>query len=499
MAQKQETPSKQKIQFPESGTSFNDLKAKLDVASEKDAQWKNGKTFSLVFYAGEEVDRISKEAYKAFAYENGLNPSAFPSLARFENEVIAMSADLVHGDGAVVGNMTSGGTESILCAVKAAKTLALKKRPNMMPEMVVAQSAHPAFDKAAHYYGIKIIHVPVDPTDYRADVKAMEAEITPNTILIVGSAPAYPHGVVDPIEKLGQVALKHNIPLHVDACVGGFILPWVEALGYKVPVWDFRVPGVVSISMDLHKYGYTAKGASVVLYKNAEYRKNQYFVYTEWTGGIYASPAVAGTRPGGAIAAAWAVMNFLGKDGYMKLAKDVMDAAMKVRKAVEAIDGIEILGNPHLCVMAIGSTGNIPIYGVGDELSLKGWHIDRQQNPESLHLTISHGNVKAMDEFVRDLQEAVAKAKRPSIHKFSSRLVKGVVTGLSKVLNEQQMTRFTQIASKLGGDGVPKRTAAMYGMMGALPNQGDVDDLILNMLDGMNTLSDKQVEEGKRS
>lgn len=492
---KQDKPNVQKVRFPETGKSFEVIKSALDDASRKDAQWKNGKTFSLVFYAGEEVDKVAKEAYKAFAYENGLNPSAFPSLRRFENEVVAFSADLTHGDGAVVGNMTSGGTESILCAVKAAKTYALKRNPNVRPEAIMPISAHPAFDKACHYFGIKLHHVPVDPVSFRADVKAMEALINSNTILIVGSAPAYPHGVVDPIEELAQLALQHNIWLHVDACVGGFILPWVEALGYSVPYWDFRVPGVNSISMDLHKYGYTAKGASIVLYKNAELRKNQYFVYTEWTGGIYASPSVAGTRPGGSIAAAWAVMSFLGKDGYMRLAKDVMDAAMQVRKVVNQIEGIEILGNPHLCVLAIAATGNIPIYGVGDELSMKGWHIDRQQNPESLHLTISHGNVKAMDEFIADLKEAVHKASRPSLHKFSSRLITGLVKGLSKVLNEEQMTKFTQLASKVGGGGVPKRTAAMYGMMGALPNQGDVDELIINMLDGLNTLDDKQLED----
>lgn len=484
MANKQDNNTP-KINFPGMGRSFEEITQDLDQASAKDAKWMDGKTFSLVFYAGEEVDKVAKHAYKAFAYENGLNPTAFPSLRKFETEVVAFSADLMNGDSETVGNMTSGGTESILCAVKAAKTYALKQNPNVKPEIVVPQSAHPAFDKACYYFGINLIHVPVDPTTFRADVQAMEKEINENTIMIVGSAPAYPQGVVDPIEELGQLAVKHNILMHVDACVGGYMLPWVEALGYNVPKFDFRVPGVTSMSMDLHKYGYTAKGASVVLYKNAELRKSQYFVYTGWPGGIYASPAVAGTRPGGSIAAAWAVLNFLGKDGYMQKAKEVMDAAMKVRKAVESIEGIEILGNPHMCVMAIGSD-KLPIYTIGDELSLKGWHIDRQQNPESLHLTISWGNVKAMDQFVTDLQEAVAKTKKPSLHKITSKATVGVVKGLAKVLSEEQMTKLTQMLSKMGGAGLPKRTAAMYGMMGALPNQGDLDQLILNMLDGLN-------------
>lgn len=481
------------LTFPEKSKSFDEVEKMLAEAGKKDIDWRSGKTFSLVFYAGEEVDKVSKAAYKAYAYENGLNPTAFPSLRKFENEVVAFACDLMNGGTEARGNMTSGGTESILCAVKMAKNRAVKMNPKIKPELIVAKSAHPAFDKACNYFGVKIVHIPVDPITKRADVKAMEKAINPNTIMMVGSAMAYPHGVVDPIEELSEVALKHNILLHVDACVGGYILPWVEALGYEMPKWDFRVPGVTSISADLHKYGYTAKGASTVLYKNAELRKNQYFVYTEWTGGIYASPSVAGTRPGGTIAAAWAVLNFLGKEGYMKIAKEVMDAAKKVQKAVEQIDGIHVIAKPHACVFALGSDGKIPIYTVGDELSLKGWHIDRQQDPESLHLTISRGNVPHIDEFIADLKEAVAAAKKPSLHKMGSKMSTGFIKNLSKVLNEEQMSRFLQWASKMGASGaLPKRTAAMYGMMGALPNQGDVDDLILNMLDGLNTLDEKE-------
>lgn len=489
MAKKQESKERT-FGLPQHGQTAEHIEKALELAAVDDARWQDGKTFSLVFYAGPEVDKVSKAAYKAFAYENGLNPTAFPSLMRFENEVTAFAADITNGDKDVVGNMTSGGTESILCAVKAARTRFRKRKPGKVAEVIVPVSAHPAFDKACYYYDMKLIHVPVDPVTKLADIKAMAAHINENTAMIVGSAPAYPHGVVDPIDQLSTLAIEHDLWLHVDACVGGFMLPWVEALGYEVPQWDFRVPGVTSMSMDLHKYGYTAKGASVVLYRNAEARKNQYFVYTEWTGGIYASPSVAGTRPGGSIAAAWAVMNFLGKDGYIKIAKEVMDATVKVQKAVEAIDDIYVIAEPHMSVMALGSD-TLPIYTIGDELSLKGWHIDRQQNPESLHLTLSRGNVKAMDQFIIDLQEAVVQARKPSLHKLASSATTKFVKGLGKLLTEEQMTKFTQFASKVGGDGaLPKRTAAMYGMMGALPNQGDVDELILNMLDGMNTLKE---------
>jgi glutamate/tyrosine decarboxylase-like PLP-dependent enzyme len=476
-----------RYRFPEQGRDAKVLNEALREAGDRDASWKDGKTFSLVFYAGEEVSEVTRNAYEAYRYENGLNPTAFPSLRKFENEVVSLTIDLMHGDDDVVGNMTSGGTESILCAVKAAHSWAKATKPNITaPEMVVPISVHPAFDKAAYYFGVKVVHVAVDPESMRADTKAMEAAINANTIMIVGSAPAYPHGVVDPIEELAALALKNNLWMHVDACVGGYILPWVERLGYPIPNFDYRVAGVVSMSMDLHKYGYSAKGGSCVLYKNSEMRKYQYFVYTGWTGGIYASPSVAGTRPGGAIAAAWAVLNYLGAEGYMRLAKDVMDATLKVRNAVEAIEGIHIIGNPHMCVVAIGSD-KLPIFNIGDELSAKGYHIDRQQNPDSLHLTISWGNVKAIDQFIIDLQEAVAIGSKFSLHNLQSQFTVGLVKTASKVLSEEKMTKFTNFLAKMGGgDGPPKRTAAMYGMMGALPNKGDLDELILDMLDGLN-------------
>ncbi len=484
MAKKEIRP---RFKFPEQGQSAEKIDSLVREAGERDAAWKDGKTFSLVFYAGEEVGEVTRKAYEAYRYENGLNPTAFPSLRKFENEVVSFTIDLMHGDDDVVGNMTSGGTESILCAVKAAHSWAKKAKPGVTaPEMIVPISVHPAFDKAAYYFGIKMVHIPVNPVDMRADVKAMEAAINANTIMIVGSAPAYPHGVVDPIEELGAIALKNNLWMHVDACVGGYMLPWVERLGYTVPPFDYRVPGVVSMSMDLHKYGYSAKGGSCVLYKNSEMRKHQYFVYTGWTGGIYASPSVAGTRPGGAIAAAWAVLNYLGSEGYMRLAKDVMDASNKVRAAVADIDDIYIIGNPHMCVMAIGSD-KLPIYNIGDELTAKGYHIDRQQDPASLHLTISWGNVKAIDQFIIDLKEAVATGRKFSMHNLSSQLTVSLVKTAGKLLSEERMSKFTNFLAKMGGgDGPPKRTAAMYGMMGALPNKGDIDELILDMLDGLN-------------
>jgi len=393
---------------------------------------------------------------------------------------------LVHGDGEVVGNMTSGGTESILCAVKAARDRGLEKNPGLKPEMIVPLSAHPAFDKAANYFGVKIHHAPLRD-DYRANVNEMKKLINENTILIVGSAPAYPHGVIDPVEELGKLALERNVLFHVDSCVGGYILPFVERLGYPVPKFDFRVPGVTSLSMDLHKYGYVTKGASVILFKDSDLRKMQYFVYTGWPGGIYASPTVIGSKGGGAIAAAWATLNYLGIEGYMNMAKAVMDAVQKIKERVSKMEGVHVISDPDASVLAITSYKH-GIFDIGDELSLKGWHIDRQQNPASLHFTISYGNTPHIDALLSDLEAAVRKMKKPNIHKFTSRATIRIVRSASKVLSPHTVSRITSRFGKRKKKGLPKRTAAMYGMMGALPNKGDIRQIILDMLDGLNKM-----------
>lgn len=484
--------SEQKKKFPQESISAETLKSTMHDVQLKDARWQDGKTFSMVFYPGAEVAQIQQEAYRQFFFENGLNPSAFPSLRKFETEVVAMSADLVHGDAEVVGNMTSGGTESILCAVKAAKEWALEKHALrkttavFQPEMIVPLSAHPAFDKAANYFGIKIHHAPLR-ADFRVDVDEVGKLVNENTILIVGSAPAYPHGVIDPIEALGKLALEKNLLLHVDACVGGYILPFVEELGYPIPPFDFRVQGVTSMSMDLHKYGYITKGASVVLYHNSALRKKQYFVYEGWPGGIYASPSVVGSRGGGAVAAAWAALHFLGRGGYLKMAKEVMQAADAIMKRVEETDGIHIVGKPDACVFAI-SSDKLDIFGIGDELTLKGWHIDRQQNPASLHFTISYGNTAHVHSFLSDLDAAVQKMRKPSFHKLKARATIGLVKRASKVLSPKTMSRITSKFGRQKKKGIPARSAAMYGMMAVLPNKGDIREIILNMLDGLNKM-----------
>lgn len=472
------------IRLPQEGRAPEDVLAQMKAMRAADLRWQEGKVFSLVFFAGEEASQLLKEAYTLFFSENALNPTAFPSLRRFETEVIAMSANLLGSQGNVVGNMTSGGTESILMAVKTARDWARAERPAIrQPEMILPLSAHPAFEKAAHYFDVKAVHTPLG-ADLRADVGAVREAITPDTILLVGSAPAYPHGLVDPIPDLAALAREHDLLLHVDACVGGFMLPFVRRLGYPVTDFDFTVSGVTSLSADLHKYGYAAKGASVILYRNAALRRYQLFASTDWPGGIYASPTMSGTRPGGALAAAWAIMNHLGEAGYLAIARQVMGTATKIREGIEALDGVKILGEPAMSLMAIASD-DLDVYEIGDELGGRGWHLDRQQFPPSLHLTINYAHVEQADRFLADLAAAVAAARRPSVRRLTNRALLKVARAATTRLPETLVSRLTSRASGLVGSGgeLPERSAAMYGMMGSLPNRGDLKEVVLDLVE----------------
>lgn len=474
--------------FPTHGLPKEKILQTMRAARADDVKWHDGKVFSLVYHAGDEISDLLKEAYTMFFAENGLNPTAFPSLRRLETEVIAMVAALLGSDGSVVGNLTTGGTESILLAVKTARDYFRARHPRIRaPEMILPASAHPAFDKAAHYFDVRAIRTPLD-AHYQADVAAMRAAITPNTILLVGSAPQYPHGIVDPIPEIAALARENNLLCHVDACVGGMMLPFIRRLGYPVPDFDFRVPGVTSLSVDLHKYGYAAKGASLILYRTRELRRAQIFVTTDWTGGIYASPTMTGTRPGGAIAAAWAILNYLGEEGYTRIADVVMQTTRKIREGINAIEGIHVLGNPTMSVMAIASD-RVDIYEIGDEMNARGWHLDRQQFPPTLHLTINYAHAQSADAFLRDLAESVARVRQPSLRQIGNRALIRVANLAARVLPERIVSQLTARASVLfgGGVGLPKRSAAMYGMMGTLPNRGDLKELVLDLVEGFTT------------
>lgn len=392
------------------GSSRENLLAEMKEARSADVGWENGQSWGLVYHAGEDVDRVIKEAYNLFSHGNALDPQAFPSLKKFEIEVVDQTASLLNAGPDAVGSMTSGGSESSLMTVKASRDQAYSEKPQITePEMIIPESAHPALDKAAHYLGIKTVRIPL-AADYRVDLEAVRQSINANTILLVGSAPTYPHGVVDPIEELGQLALERNINLHVDACLGGFVLPFLERLNYFVPPFDFRIPGVTSIAADLHKYGYTAKGASLIIYRNSELRRHQFFTLTSWPGGLFGSSTITGTRPGGPIAAAWAVLNYLGEEGYMRLVREVMDTTCILQEGIKNTGKLEILGQPVMSVFAIGSN-KLDVYALADAMVKKGWQLGRQHLPPALHLTVTPPHTKIREAFLADLEKAVREVE----------------------------------------------------------------------------------------
>ena len=398
--------------LPRQGLATSEIVDALQAKRAADARWQDGRTFGMVFDGGAAVHEVAETAALMFLHDNALNTAAFPSIASIQSEVVAMCAAMLHGSPGVSGFMTSGGTESILMAVKAARERGRIERGVTEPEMVLPESAHAAFHKAAHYFGVRALKVPVRP-DWRADVDAMADVVTENTVLVVGSAPQYPQGVIDPIPDLADLAADVGASFHTDACMGGFVLPFMEALGEPVPPWDFRVPGVTTISADIHKLGYAPKGASVILHRSKELRRYQTFVFDDWLGGLYASPNMQGSRPAMPMACAWAVMQHLGQDGYERLTRVVLDTTRRMIDGIRAIQGLEVLGEPDAHLLAIvaeaGWEDRLDVFAVGDALATRGWHLDRQGPPDSLHATVSAGNAPVMEEFLADLAAAVAE------------------------------------------------------------------------------------------
>jgi glutamate/tyrosine decarboxylase-like PLP-dependent enzyme len=346
-----------------------------------------------------------------FLHENALNTAAFPSLAAIQSEVVGWTAALLHGDGAA-GFLTSGGTESIQCAVLAARERARAERGIEFGTIVVAESAHAAFHKSAHLFGMPIVTVPVT-ADWTVDLDLMGDAVDANTALVVGSAPQYPQGVIDPIPEIAALAATVDANCHVDACMGGFVLPFAEMLGRDLPAWDFRVDGVHSISADIHKLGYAPKGVSVVLHRSRQLRRYQTWTFDGWLGGLYGSPNLQGTRSGLPMAAAWAVMQHLGVDGYVELTQRTLDTADRMRAAIDAIDGLRVLGDGGLHLVALSADPDasveIDVFALGDALAARGWYHDRQGPPDSLHSTVSNSNVESIDDWIRDLNECVAQ------------------------------------------------------------------------------------------
>ena len=397
--------------LPTRGRPMADVLDDLKEFGSDDPDYKNGRLWSLVYYLDDDYTDFLNQAYGSYSSANGLNPTAFKSLKRFENDIIAATAENLHGTPDVCGVVTSGGTESCLLAVKTYRDLARATRRVTKPEMVLPVTAHVAWFKASEYFGVKVRLLPLDK-QMRADVRKLRGLVNRNTVMILGSAPEYPHGTIDPIEEFGEIAQKRGVPLHVDACVGGFILPFMEMNGRKLPLWDYRVPGVTSISADIHKYGFAAKGASTITYRNLDLLKHQMFVYQDWPGGVFASPAMLGTRPGGAYAAAWAAMQHMGKSGYRDLARRTCKAFDQMRAGIAKIPELYVMGEPSGPLLGYGSRDkDVNIYAVGDQMDAKGWTINRLQNPDGLHAMITAQHDQVMADYLRDLKASVATVK----------------------------------------------------------------------------------------
>jgi glutamate/tyrosine decarboxylase-like PLP-dependent enzyme len=388
----------------------DDVIADLRAKRVDDVRWEEGRTFGMIYDGGPGVHEAAERAARLFLHENALNTNAFPSLRSIQSEVVSWTASLLHGPEAA-GFLTSGGTESILCAVLAARERAAAERGITEPEIVLAASAHAAFHKAAHIYQMAIRKAPVRD-DWTADVDAMTELVGPNTVLVVGSAPQYPQGVQDDIPAIAALAASVDANCHVDACMGGFVLPFVEMLGRPVAPWDFRVDGVSTISADIHKLGYAPKGVSVILHRTKQSRKYQTFVFDDWLGGFYASPNLQGSRSGLPMACAWAVMQHLGVEGYVELTRQTLESADRLRAGIATIDGIRVLGDGafHLIALAADSafTPEIDVFALGDALLAKGWFHDRQGPPDTLHSTVSNTNTGVVEEYLTDLAECVA-------------------------------------------------------------------------------------------
>lgn len=474
-----------RFKIPAKGTDANELLQRMETFKAKDINWPEGKFFGYVFYPGEDIYEVSKKAYTSFIATNGLNPSAFPSLRKMESEVVGMTATMLNGDENVTGTMTSGGTESIMMAVLAAREWAVKNKKIIgVPEVLAPATAHPAFPKACHFFGLKYVEAPIND-DYRVNVSEMEKLVTPNTILMVASAPQYPQGVIDSVEEVATIAQKYGILCHVDGCVGGYMLPFLEKGGVLLPKFDFRVPGVTSMSADTHKYGYAAKGASVILYRNKELRKGQFYIKTDWNGGIYGSPSFAGTRPGGAIAAAWAVMNYIGEGRYVKMQMNAYRSTRIMMEGVKAIDGLEILGTPDATLFAIASE-KYDVHSIADEMSENGWYINRQQLPPSLHIFVTDIHVGKEQLFLDDLKAAVKRAGRFNWENVKKSVQVNSVKGLRKMLSPSYFNKLMDMAGK-GGESGGNRKAAMYGMMGALKGSDKLEEIVEDFIDQLNS------------
>jgi sphinganine-1-phosphate aldolase len=420
--------------LPELGRPRAEVLAELAVmATEEDAFWETGKCSGTMYCGDHEHYQFMTEAFGRFAHVNALQRDMCPSMTKFEGEIIATTLDVLNADAAAdgtpAGTLTTGGTGSILHAVLAYREWAREERGVTAPNIVRPETAHPAFDKACHLFGVEVRKAPVDPVTTEVDVDWVADHIDQSTIALVGSACNYGYGTIDPIAQLSDLAVERGVGLHVDGCLGGLILPFGQKLGYDIPVYDFRLPGVTSISADTHKYGYAFKGSSVIAFRNRALRNAQYFYLTDWSGGKYCSPGIEGSRSGGIIAATWAAMVSLGWEGYLRYAREIFETSFAMQKAVRSHPELRILGLPTFLFSFTSDA--FDVYHVNDFMRARGWRFNGQQYPNALHMAVTRPQTQpgVAEAFAADLAEAVAYARRHAGEQAQSSAIYGSVVG----------------------------------------------------------------------
>ncbi|KAK7227255.1 hypothetical protein V2G26_015258 [Clonostachys chloroleuca] len=447
--------------LPKEGIPQDVIRVELQAMADMDhTRWEDGYVSGAVYHGEDELLKLQTEAYGKFTVANPIHPDVFPGVRKMEAEVVSMVLNLFHAPPGAAGVSTSGGTESILMACLAARQKAYVERGVTEPEMIIPETAHTAFHKASEYFKIKLHLVACPAPAYQVDVRAVSSLINSNTVLLVGSAPNFPHGIIDDISGLSRLALRKKLCLHVDCCLGSFLVPFLEKAGFESESFDFRLKGVTSISCDTHKYGFAPKGNSTVLYRTSQLRTYQYFVSPDWSGGVYASPGIAGSRPGALIAGCWASLMSVGEAGYMDACVKIVGTAKKIADAIRDTPALgselEIIGKPLVSVVSF-TARNLNIYDIADAMTNKGWHLNALQNPPAIHVAVTMPIVKVWEKLVSDL-ESVVEAER---EKERIRLVEGKGP-----------------KGKAMGD-----SAALYGVAGSLPNKSVVVDLANGFLD----------------
>ncbi|KAG7664725.1 DPL1 [[Candida] subhashii] len=448
--------------LPDKGIPTELVENELDKLQDLNhPNWKTGRVTGTVYHGGDELLTLQSKAYHKYSVANQLHPDVFPGVRKMEAEVVAMVLDIFNAPETGCGSTTSGGTESLLLAGLAAREYARKYRGITDPEVIAPNTIHAGIEKACFYFGMKLHKVDLDPITFKVDVSKVKRLINSNTVLLVGSAPNYPHGIIDDIEALSKLALKYNIPLHVDACLGSFIVSFLERSKVhgdrKLPIFDFRLPGVTSISCDTHKYGFAPKGSSVIMYRESKLRECQYYISSDWTGGMYGSPTLAGSRPGALVVGCFSTMINIGKDGYEQSCREIVQATMTLKDALHSDPTLskylEVLGDPIGSVVAFrvkkSEQDSINIYELGDLLNKNEWHFASLQKPAALHFALTRLTVPVIGELISDLVDCTLKAVE------------------SRKKN-----------SKPSGD-----TAAMYGVAGSIQTSGVADRLIVAFLD----------------